>query len=110
MGSSRIPLWRNPSTTYSLISTHAESASKHAAQLKEPFVMAAIANAASHEKWAQGRLRQDSCREIIGEFALVHRAVHLCSFVGSDGVHFFAQQCDDSESAGHRGLLENGSE
>jgi pyruvate/2-oxoglutarate dehydrogenase complex dihydrolipoamide dehydrogenase (E3) component len=39
------------------ISKQIDLASEHAAQLKEPFVVAAVADAAAHEKWPQCRLR-----------------------------------------------------
>src|SRR5579864_3603068 len=57
---------RNRSTTYSLISNHLNRRSEHAAQLKEPFVVAVVTNAAAHKKWSERGLCQDAGREIIG--------------------------------------------
>src|SRR5215467_3375968 len=46
-------------------------------KLEEPFVVAAIADAAAHEKGAQGSFGDDPGGEVVGEFAFVCSAIHF---------------------------------
>src|SRR5258708_8649264 len=65
---------------------------KHAAQLKKPFVVAAISDAAADKKRSKRRLGQDTRSEVIRKSAFIHSSVHLARFVGPDRVNFLAHE------------------
>src|SRR5690349_14834156 len=57
--------------------------------------MAAVADAAAHEEGAECGLRKHAGSEVVGEFALVDRAIHFCDFVGADGINLLAEKGRD---------------
>src|SRR5260370_2898612 len=65
---------------------------EHAAELEEPCAVAGVAQAAADKERAQGRFRQKSCGNIVGEIGAGGYAVHFSDLVGSDGVDFFSEK------------------
>src|SRR5438477_2919713 len=65
---------------------------EHAAQLKEPFAVAGVADAAADKEWADGCFGQEACGNVVGEVAAGGYGVHFPDFVGSDGVNLLAQK------------------
>src|SRR5262249_4567520 len=75
------------------IESSASNCSEDAAELEEPLAMAAVANAASKEKWADRCLGQHSqvCVERMVAFGQ-GEVEHFCGFERSNRVDLFSQE------------------
>ena len=66
-------------------------------ELKEPFLVAGIADAAANEEWTEGGFGYHAGLHIVGEPGLRGEPVHLGDFIGADDVDLLAEERRQSQ-------------